>query len=71
MRPEPIYLGIREGDDRLYDWKDRKNLNSHEGIRAHSIHFADGSIFDCYNGWREPNIYRKPLVRVKMGRAVV
>lgn len=71
MGSEPIYLGVREGDVRLIDWKDRKALNCREGIRAHAIFFADGSVFDCYSGWRQPSKYTKPIVRMKMGRAVV
>lgn len=43
----------------------------HQSGRVHAIRFANGLIWDAYNGWREPNPLRKPIVRVPMGRADV
>lgn len=53
MMPEPIYFTDQEGGD-FIPWSERKAFNGPpRGITAHSIHFKDGSVFDCFNGWRK------------------
>jgi hypothetical protein len=60
-RAKPIYIVRDEGGDIL-------PFIPMPGGRVHAIYFSDGSVFDCYNGWRPPSPYAKPIVRVPMGR---
>ena len=65
MRPKPIYLVRKQGGEFTYFVAGKTNGE------AHAIYFADGSVFDCHNGWREPGKYLRPIVRVLMGREVI
>jgi len=62
-KPKPIYFAREEGGE-------LEPFKSPNGA-VHAIWFADGSQFDTVNGWRKPNPWLKPRVRVLMGRAIV
>ncbi len=53
--PAPTHFTMIEGG-KWHPWGDvnfrRTKRRGMEGILAHSIKFADGTVFDMVNGWR-------------------
>lgn len=47
MKPDPVYVTTEQGGELIAF---EKHVHHYT---VHSIHFSDGSVFDCYNGWRD------------------
>jgi hypothetical protein len=80
-RTETIAITREQGGDWIhFAWNQDDEDGPHgRGGNIHSILFADGSIWDSVNGWREEVETRpfltmpggwvdKPRIRVRMGR---
>lgn len=52
MKPAPAHICPTEGDEWI-PWEFWNKRQGRDAMRAHAIRFADGSIWDCVNGWRD------------------
>lgn len=53
LPPKTLYVAQYEGDE-WREFKPRELYDPYKCNRVHTIWFEDGTIWDAYNGWREP-----------------